>query len=395
MLTGITKPSDTGSDTVFVAIGLRTRFNGAGSPLTIAVPTVEAGIDSTVGTGEAGRCGSRVDRYLVERLLGVGAFGAVYQARHARTDALVALKILKREMMADASTLERFMREARSAASVGDDHVVRVLDAEVTADGVAFIAMELLDGYDLKELAKREKPLHPARAVRLLAQALDGLAAAHEKGVIHRDMKPANIFVVRRKDARGAEFELAKILDFGISKMDGPNANPLTIGGATLGTPNYMAWEQFFDARQVDPRTDIYAVAVMLYELLAGRKPYEGEGIADLMQKVRIGGAQPLRTQAPSLPVPLCAVIDKGLANKPARRWATAREFSAALRNAVVLLGEPPPLVPREKDAVILEVRFEASEPELSSPTLQTQPKAQRPEEETLDGSPLDKTRER
>ena len=348
-------------------------------------------------TGEAmtvaGRCGTRVDRYLVERLLGTGAFGAVYQARHARTDALVALKVLKRELMTDTGTLERFMREARAAAAVGDEHVVRILDAEITADGAAFIAMELLDGYDLKELARRERPLHPARAVRLLAQALDGLAAAHEKGVVHRDMKPANIFVVRSQDAHGAEREQAKLLDFGISKMDGPNANPLTLMGATLGTPNYMAWEQFFDARQVDARTDIYAISVILYELLGGKKPYEGDGLADLMQKVRLGGAQPLRAIAPSLPVPLCAVIDKGLSAKRERRWATAREYSAALRNAVVLAGDPPPLAPREREGVILEVRFEAPEAELSSQTLVTRPTALAQEPETLDAPP-DKLKE-
>ncbi len=302
-------------------------------------------------TGDAmtapGRCGTRVDRYEVERLLGVGAFGSVFQARHARTGHKAALKILKHELMTDSHTLERFMREARTAAAVGDEHVVGVLDADVTADGVAFIAMELLDGDDLKTLARRERPLHPARVIHLLAQVLDGLAAAHDKGIVHRDMKPANIFIVRRRDAHGKEYEFAKLLDFGISKMDGPKANPLTLAGATLGTPSYMAWEQFFDARQVDGRTDGYAIAVILYELLAGKKPYEGDGLPELMQKVRIGGALPLRSLAPSLPVPLCAVIDKALATKPERRWATAREFAAALRSASAFAGEAPPLPPR------------------------------------------------
>ncbi len=300
---------------------------------------------------EPGRCGTRIDRYDIERLLGAGAFGSVYQACHVRTGSKVALKVLKDGLASDPPTLERFLREARTAAAVGDEHAVRVTDAEVTPDGTAFIAMELLDGDDLKTLAKRERPLHPSRVIQLLGQVLDGLSTAHQKGIVHRDMKPANIFVVRRRDALGREFEFAKLLDFGISKVDGAKA--MTLAGATLGTPNYMAWEQFFDARQVDGRTDIYAVAVIVYELLSGKKPFEGETLPELMQKVRLGGAVPLNAMAPALPVPLCAVVDKGLAMKPERRYATAAEFAAALRSAAAFTGEAPALVARPE---ILEV---------------------------------------
>ncbi len=320
---------------------------------------------------EPGRIGSRVDRYEIQRLLGMGAFGSVYQARHVRTNGEVALKVLRDELVTDTATLERFMREARTASSIGDEHVVRVLDAEVTEQGTAFIAMELLDGDDLKTLARRERPLHPSRLVHLIGQVLDGLSAAHEKGIVHRDMKPANIFVVRRRDAQGKEFEFAKLLDFGISKMDGANASPLTLAGATLGTPNYMAWEQFFDARQVDARTDIYAVAVILYELLAGKKPYEGDSLPELMQKVRIGGAAPLRSVAPSLPVPLCAVIDKALATKPDRRWPTAAAFAAALRSAAAFTGEVPALAPRAQILEVVMTREEVPDPERDIETRQ------------------------
>ena len=292
-----------------------------------------------------GPCGGRIDRYAVERLLGVGAFGAVYRARHVRTDAEVALKVLKRELMTDTHLLDRFMREARTAAAVGDEHTVRVLDAEITPDGQAFIAMELLDGCDLKDLSTRSK-LHPSRLIDLMCQVLTGLQAAHDKGVVHRDMKPANIFVVRKADDEGREYEVAKVLDFGVSKMHEAAPKALTMAGTTLGTPGYMAFEQFFDARKVDARTDVYAVAVILYELLSGKKPFDADTLPELINKVRIGDCPPLRTTAPLLPVPLCAVVDKGLAKDRDRRWQSAREFAQALERTLDFTGDPPPLPP-------------------------------------------------
>ena len=295
----------------------------------------------------SGLVGSQLDRYVIEGLLGVGGFGSVYRARHTRTQAHVALKVLKPELTTDAVTLERFLREASTAAAVGSDHIVRVMDAEVTKGGVAFIAMELLDGDDLKVIARNEAPLHPARVVNLCVQVLHGLAAAHEKGIVHRDMKPGNVFISRRLDARGREVEHAQVLDFGISKVTG--GKPLTMAGVTMGTPSYMAWEQFTDARQVDARTDLYAVAVMLFELLSGQKPFDADDLPALMNKVRIGERPELRSLAPSLPVPLCAVVEKGLEKSRERRWQTAREFIAALQQAKVLLHDAPLLAPRPR----------------------------------------------
>ena len=310
-------------------------------------------------TGEsmsaAGLCGGQVDRYFIECLLGVGGCGAVYRARHVRTDGRVALKVLNRELMTDGSMLERFMREARAAATVGDERIVRVLDAEVAPGGLAFIAMELLEGDDLKQLHLRERPLHPARLLGIVCQVLEGLAAAHAKQIIHRDMKPANVFVLRRADAYGRQIETAKVLDFGISKMHGLEAKPLTVVGATLGTPAYMAYEQFFDARDVDARTDVYAVAAMLYELLSGQKPFDADSYVGLLEKVRIGDFPPLRSIAPSLPVPLVAVVEKGLAKKRERRWQSALEFAVALKDLGRLLGTPPPLPPRPESSVAFD----------------------------------------
>ncbi len=299
---------------------------------------------------EAGLCGTQLDRYFVERLLGTGGFGAVYLARHTRTQAQVALKVLKPELMTDALVLERFLREATTAASVGSEHLVRVVDAEVTALNVAFIAMEYLEGDDLKALLLNEqRAFHPWRAVDLTCQVLRGLAAAHDKGIIHRDIKPANVFVTRRRDVHGRETELAKVLDFGISKVVGAKA--ITAVGVAIGTPSYMAWEQFTDSRAVDARTDLYSVAAMLHELLTGQKPYNADGIATLMNKVRIGDRPELRDVAPGLPLPLCAVVEKGLQKHRERRWQTARDFLAALEQTLVLLAPAPPLAPRTGEA--------------------------------------------
>lgn len=294
---------------------------------------------------EAGLCGTQVDRYVVERLLGTGAFGSVYKAHHSRTKAEVAFKVLRPELMTNATILERFLREATTAASVGSEHVVRVVDAEITAEKIAFIAMEYVEGEDLKSVFLREGKLHPTRAIGLAMQLLRGLAAAHDKGIVHRDIKPANVLVTRKRNVHGREEELVKILDFGISKVAG--AAPLTAAGVTIGTPTYMAWEQFADSRSVDARTDLYAVAAILHELLSGQKPYDAEDIPSLMNKVRIRDRLKLRDVMPSLPMPLCGAVEKGLEKHQSGRWQTARDFLAALEQTLNVLDPAPPLAPR------------------------------------------------
>ncbi|GMU61633.1 MAG: hypothetical protein AMXMBFR34_33960 [Myxococcaceae bacterium] len=292
-------------------------------------------------TGDAmtapGLIGGKVDRYAVETLLGSGGFGAVYRARHVHTDARVALKLLKRALGADASMIERFLREAKAAAAIGSDHIVKVMDAGVSAEGQAFLVMELLEGLDLKELSQREA-LAPVRLVLLLLQVLDALAAAHGRGIVHRDMKPANVFVTRRRDERGTERDFVKLLDFGISKMHGDGTGSgLTMTGVAMGTPTYMAPEQFFDARSVDGRADVYSVAAMAYELFSGRLPLDAQSYAELIIKVKGEQPLPLLQVAPQVPAALAQVITVGLAKEAAHRWQSAAEFAQALRSAASL----------------------------------------------------------
>ncbi|MCA2979993.1 MAG: protein kinase [Myxococcaceae bacterium] len=291
-----------------------------------------------------GAIGTRVDRYHLEALLGTGGFGAVYRARHVHTDARVALKVLKRALGADPVMVERFLREAKAAAAVGSDHIVRVLDAGHDAQGAPFLALELLDGVDLQGLAQREGRLSPERVVALCRQVLEGLEAAHQKGIVHRDMKPANAFVTRKVDEHGAEREFVKLLDFGISKMhaDGNPKTGLTMTGMAMGTPSYMAPEQFFDARSVDARADLYSVAAMLYELLGGRLPLEASSYADLIVRVRTEAPAHLSLVVPGLPLALADAVMVGLAKEKEHRWPSARAFSNALRDAMGAPGAGP-----------------------------------------------------
>ncbi len=306
-----------------------------------------AGTPSCPVTGESmaqrGHIGSRLDRYQVQTLLGSGGFGAVYVARHVHTDAEVALKVLKRNLSADAGMIERFLREAKAAAAVGSPHIVQVLDAGQAQDGTAFLAMELLRGKDLKELVQAEGQLSPMRLLIITGQVLEALEAAHARGIVHRDMKPANVFIERRQDDNGVERDYVKLLDFGISKMHAhEGTSGLTMTGIALGTPSYMAPEQFFDAKNVDGRADVYSVAVMLYELLAGRLPFDAQSYAELIVKVRTEPPAPLAGVAPHLPAQVVSVVMRGLAKEREARWPSAWEFAQALKAARPSLGQTP-----------------------------------------------------
>ncbi len=275
------------------------------------------------------RAGERVGAYTIEQPLGEGAMGAVYRAA-APDGRKVALKVLGFDAASQPEAVARFRREARVTSALGHPHIVAALDAGETDAGEPYLVMELLEGEDLAALLAREGKLAPPRALALFAQLGSGVAAAHALGVVHRDLKPQNVFVTC--GAEGAE--LVKVLDFGISKVVG-GLSVMTRSNASLGTPGYMAPEQIEGrSASADARADIFSLGAILYQLLAGRPPFVELSIPALLHRVVHGEPPPLRALAPELPPSLVAVVERALRKQPAERFASVEELLAALAAA-------------------------------------------------------------
>ncbi|HVK67766.1 MAG TPA: serine/threonine-protein kinase [Polyangium sp.] len=269
-------------------------------------------------------------KYRIVRLLGRGGMGVVYVAENLRVKRQVAIKVLSRaatELHGDA--LMRFEREAQAAGQIGSDHIVEVLDLGTTEQGDRFMVMELLEGETLKERAKRGR-ISIDKIVELFRQMLDGLEAAHAAGIIHRDLKPDNVFLQKK---RAGHDDWVKILDFGISKFSGMSGEAAqhTRTGVVMGTPFYMSPEQARAASSVDVRSDLYTVAVMLYEMLTGQVPFSGETFAELMFKIVFESQPHPKTVSPMLDDEICGIVVKGMNRDPAARFQSADEFRAAL----------------------------------------------------------------
>jgi len=265
-------------------------------------------------------------RYVLVRARGEGMMGVVYEADDRATGQRVALKVLRPEMTAVAEVAERLAREGRVIAQMRNPHVVRVLDVGTTGDGLPFFAMELLEGNDLAALLDRGRMFSIGEAVRLARQACAGLAEAHALNVIHRDVKPHNMFL-----ARGADGETRLVLlDFGVSKILGAESD-LTLTQSSIGTPLYMAPEQVRSARNVDERTDVWALAVVLFELCTGSAPFDGESAHAVTAAIVADPPKRLRELLADAPEALEKVIGTALEKDPARRYPSALAFSDAL----------------------------------------------------------------
>jgi serine/threonine-protein kinase len=270
-------------------------------------------------------------KYRLVRLLGDGGMGSVYEALHAVLGTRVAIKVLHPELARRTGLVERFLQEARVAAQIRSPHVVQVTDVDRTPDGHAYIVMELLEGEPLSSVLDRQRKLPPPTACEYTLQILEALEAAHALGVIHRDLKPENVFVTF---AGGRP--VLKLIDFGIAKArrTDPQQRNLTVAGVVMGTAEYMAPEQARSADKVDARSDIYAVGVMLYEMIAGVRPVNGEDARIVALKVERGEVVPLVQAAPEVPREIAGLVHRAMAARPELRFATATEMRLALEKA-------------------------------------------------------------
>ena len=267
------------------------------------------------------------EKYRVERVLGEGGMGVVVAAMHLELDQRVALKFLLPEALAHPEIVERLAREARAAAKIRSQHVARVIDTGKMANGTPFMVMEYLEGKDLAALLSENGALPIETAIEYVLQASEAVAEAHHAGIVHRDLKPSNLFLAEQPDNRS----IIKLLDFGISKLPDPTSTQLTHGGAMMGSPNYMSPEQLRESKSVDARADIWALGVILYELIAGKLPYAAESLPETMVLILNNKPQPLSAHRPDVPPALVQAIMKCLCSDREQRYATVADLASAL----------------------------------------------------------------
>jgi serine/threonine protein kinase len=283
-------------------------------------------------------------KYRVESVLGEGGMAVVVAAQHLQLGQRVAIKLLRPSALSNAEAVARFEREARNAVRIHSEHVARVLDVgNLSTTGAPYMVIEFLDGLDLGRLAKRGQ-LTIQESIGYILQACDAIGEAHALGIVHRDLKPANLFLAHQRANRS----IVKVLDFGISKtstMGSDPGAPLTGATAVMGSPLYMSPEQLRSTRDVDARSDIWALGATLYQLLAGVPPFRGETVAMLSVNILTVAAPPIRARRSEVPPELEAVVLRCLEKDPARRPSSIAELVRALQPFARGVGAslPPP----------------------------------------------------
>ena len=276
--------------------------------------------------------GETVGNYRITALIGEGGMGVVYAAEHPGIGRRAAVKILHPAMAQNQEMVSRFFNEARAANAIRHPGIVEVFDFGTLPSGASYIIMELLEGESLSSRLRRTRTLTPELAGTLVAQAAGALGAAHAAGIVHRDLKPDNLFLCPDYQTRGAE--RVKVLDFGIAKL-GAGSNQLgsvkTRTGSVMGTPAYMSPEQCRGTREVDHRTDIYALGVILYQLVCGQPPFESEGFGEMVHMQISAPPTPPRAYNPAIPADLEGIILCALAKNPGDRFQSMEQMQAAL----------------------------------------------------------------
>jgi eukaryotic-like serine/threonine-protein kinase len=269
-------------------------------------------------------------KFRIERVLGQGGMGVVVAATHIQLDERVALKFLLPEALGNPEAVARFAREARAAVKIKSEHVARVSDVGTLESGSPYMVMEYLEGQDLADWVRHSGAMRVPDAVEFVLQACEAIAEAHALGIVHRDLKPANLFVTRRVDGSPC----IKVLDFGISKLTVPGSTSdmgMTKTSTVMGSPLYMSPEQMSSTRNVDQRTDIWALGIILYEVLTGRVPFEAETMPQLCGMILQDPPRPLRDLRQDVPDGLQWVVLRCLEKNRDSRFTSVAELAAAL----------------------------------------------------------------
>jgi serine/threonine-protein kinase len=327
-------------------------------------------------------------KYRVVRLIGDGGMGVVYEARHEVLGTGVALKFLHTDLAKRPGLTQRFLQEARVSATIQSVHVTHVTDVDTAQDGSPYLVMELLSGQSLQSLLDRQGKLHVDQAVDFTLQILSGLESAHALGVVHRDMKPDNVFVTN-----SAGGPLLKLIDFGIAKLRASSefTKGLTRAGVVMGTPEYMAPEQLVSAHTTDHRADIYSVGVMLFEMLAGVRPADGDDAEVIIASVEAGRVRKLQDLVPGLPPALVALVERATQPDREQRFESAAamrlalgQLAGQLSHAGRLAATAEPLAPLPTPASAALLSLPAPPQTAQSPQAPAVPKTVPP-----DGPPL------
>jgi len=274
-------------------------------------------------------------RYRLDKLIGEGGMGDVYCATHVHIDTEVAVKLLKPEFVANQTAIKRFQLEAKAAGRIHHPNAVRVTDFGVTPERIVYLVMELVRGQSLRSLMRKEGKFDYLRAINIVRQICGAVDAAHRSGVIHRDLKPDNILIERVQ-----ETERVKVLDFGIAKLKETKTDSfLTQAGTIIGTPQYMSPEQCH-GKSLGPGSDIYSVGILLYEMLTGEVPFDGDSTLQVVYRQLHEQPRPLRELSPNVPPLPAQVVMRALEKEPEKRQSSAIQLSDELKEAVEAVGE-------------------------------------------------------